>query len=116
MFRTHPTFQDIIVNIDTVMAYFAQKLEQKGGNPSPSEVLEVIQQGSLQFRRDRLKVTHQLGLYQIVPFNPPPQGHYRLHFQKLGMPQSMFSLACSSFHYLLKLHKQVGFVNRHDTH
>lgn len=63
MFRTHPTFQDIIVNIDTVMAYFSAKLDQKGGNPSPSEVLEVIQQGSLQFRRDRLKV---IGVYVIL--------------------------------------------------
>ncbi|KAH3746684.1 dymeclin-like [Dreissena polymorpha] len=55
LFRSHPTFQDIIVNIDTVMAYFSGKLEQVGGNPSPSEVLNVIQQGSRQFRRDRLK-------------------------------------------------------------
>ncbi|XP_060608390.1 dymeclin-like isoform X2 [Ruditapes philippinarum] len=55
MFRTHPTFQDIISNIDTVLAYFSGKLEQMGGNPMPTEVLEVIKQGSLQFRRDRLK-------------------------------------------------------------
>ena len=56
MFRTHPTFQDVIVNIDTVLAYFSGRLEQMGGNLSPSEVLDVIKQGSLQFRRDKLKV------------------------------------------------------------
>ncbi|KAL4216559.1 hypothetical protein ACF0H5_024282 [Mactra antiquata] len=55
MFRSHPTFQDIISNIDTVLAYFSGKLEQMGGNPSPTEVLSVIKQGALQFRRDRLK-------------------------------------------------------------
>ena len=57
MFRSHPTFQDIIVNIDTVMAYFGAKLEHLGSSPSTTEVLEVIRQGSLQFRRDRLKVS-----------------------------------------------------------
>ncbi|WAR30031.1 DYM-like protein [Mya arenaria] len=40
LFRSHPTFQDVIVNIDTVLAYFSTKLEQMGGNSSPSEVLQ----------------------------------------------------------------------------
>ena len=57
MFRTHPTFQDIIVNIDTVLSYFSTKLDTQKSTLSPGEVLDVIKQGSLQFRRDRLKVS-----------------------------------------------------------
>lgn len=68
MFRTHPTFQDIISNIDTVLAYFSGKLEQMGGNPSPTEVLNVIKQGSLQFRRDRLKVCNIFLLLEFLIF------------------------------------------------
>lgn len=70
MFRSHPTFQDIISNIDTVLAYFSGKLEQMGGNPSPSEVLSVIRQGSLQFRRDRLKKFPELKFKYVEEESP----------------------------------------------
>ncbi|XP_063437698.1 dymeclin-like [Mytilus trossulus] len=54
-FRTHPTFQDLIQNLDTVLCYYSTKLEQHGSNMSPKEVLEVIIESSKTFRRDRLK-------------------------------------------------------------
>ncbi|KAK3095350.1 hypothetical protein FSP39_013559 [Pinctada imbricata] len=55
-FRTHPTFQDIIQNIDLVLAHFSSRLEQsKHHNLSPSEVLDIITDGAKQFRRDKLK-------------------------------------------------------------
>ncbi|ELU06913.1 hypothetical protein CAPTEDRAFT_6632 [Capitella teleta] len=54
-FRTHPTFQDIIQNIDTVLSFFSARLEQADKNLSVPEVAEVIKQGALQFRKDRLK-------------------------------------------------------------
>ncbi|OWF38655.1 dymeclin-like [Mizuhopecten yessoensis] len=56
-FRTHPTFQDIIQNVDTVLSFFNTKLEQNGhkANVSPAEVLELIKDGSKQFRRDHLR-------------------------------------------------------------
>ena len=49
-----------------VLAYFSGKLEQNGGHLSPAEVLEVIKQGSVQFRRDRLKVKN---CHQTKPTN-----------------------------------------------
>ncbi|KAL3886406.1 hypothetical protein ACJMK2_026404 [Sinanodonta woodiana] len=55
IFRTHPTFQDIIQNIDTVLSFFSARLEQNGTNLSPTEVLGIIKQGALTFRRDKLK-------------------------------------------------------------
>ncbi|KAI0209934.1 Dymeclin [Lamellibrachia satsuma] len=53
-FRTHPTFQDIIQNIDTVLSFFSTKLDQLE-NLSVPEVLAVVKEGATQFRRDRLK-------------------------------------------------------------
>ncbi|XP_052785704.1 dymeclin-like isoform X2 [Mya arenaria] len=70
LFRSHPTFQDVIVNIDTVLAYFSTKLEQMGGNSSPSEVLQVIEQSSRQFRRDRLKKFPELKFKYVEEESP----------------------------------------------
>lgn len=70
MFRTHPTFQDVIVNIDTVLSYFSGKLEQNGSNLSPAEVLQVIKQGSVQFRRDRLKKFPELKFKYVEEESP----------------------------------------------
>jgi len=55
-FRTHPTFQDVIQNIDSVLVYFSNRLES---NPykdlSVHEVLDVIRQGAVYWPGDRLK-------------------------------------------------------------
>ncbi|XP_050397262.1 dymeclin [Patella vulgata] len=56
LYRTHPTFQDIIQNIETVLNYFSAMLEKSGrSNLTPNEVLEYIKQGSVKFRRERLQ-------------------------------------------------------------
>ena len=40
-----------------ILVFFTARLEQNGKNISPAEVLEVINEGAMQFRKDRLKVT-----------------------------------------------------------
>ncbi|XP_041356321.1 dymeclin-like [Gigantopelta aegis] len=69
-FRTHPTFQDIIQNIDTILAFFTARLEQNGKNISPSEVLEIINEGAIQFRKDRLKKFPELKFKYVEEDSP----------------------------------------------
>ncbi|CAE1315788.1 DYM [Acanthosepion pharaonis] len=70
MFRTHPTFQDIIQNIDTVLSYFSSRLELNGQNLSPSEVLTTIKEGAVQFRKDRLKKFPELRFKYVEEESP----------------------------------------------
>lgn len=70
MFRTHPTFQDIIQNIDTVLSYFSTRLEVNGQNLSPSEVLTTIKEGAVQFRKDRLKKFPELRFKYVEEESP----------------------------------------------
>lgn len=69
-FRTHPTFQDLIQNLDTVLCYYSTKLEQHGSNMSPKEVLEVIIESSKTFRRDRLKKFPELKFKYVEEDSP----------------------------------------------
>ncbi|GAB6032050.1 hypothetical protein CHUAL_010419 [Chamberlinius hualienensis] len=52
-FRNHPTFQDIIQNIETVLTYFSSKLEAANKDLSADDVLQIIQEGSMQWPGDR---------------------------------------------------------------
>jgi len=54
-FRNHPTFQDIIQNIETVVAYFSSHLESANKDLSADYVLRIIQERALQWPTDRLK-------------------------------------------------------------
>ncbi|XP_063217608.1 dymeclin [Bacillus rossius redtenbacheri] len=54
-FKAHPSFQDIVQNIDVVIQFFSRKLDQVQKDLSVSEVLSTIQQGALQWPPDRLK-------------------------------------------------------------
>lgn len=54
-FRTRPTFQDIIQNIDSVLSYFSSKLDVSNNDLSVNEVLEIIQEGALHWSGDRMK-------------------------------------------------------------
>nr|CAD7260328.1 unnamed protein product [Timema shepardi] len=54
-FRTHQAFQDIVNNIDAVIQFFSRKLDQNNSDLSVTEVLATIQQGALQWPRERLK-------------------------------------------------------------
>lgn len=70
-FRTHPTFQDIIQNIDTVLAFFSARLEQHPEQTlSVGVVLDVIKQGTLQWPRDRLKKFPELKFKYVEEEQP----------------------------------------------
>ncbi|ESO98060.1 hypothetical protein LOTGIDRAFT_239130 [Lottia gigantea] len=70
-YRTHPTYQDIIQNIDTVLTYFSALLEKQGkSNVTPGEVLECIKQGSIKFRKDRLQKFPELKFKYVEEDSP----------------------------------------------
>uniref|UniRef100_H2TKB9 Dymeclin n=1 Tax=Takifugu rubripes TaxID=31033 RepID=H2TKB9_TAKRU len=56
-FRTHPSFQDIMQNLDTVIGFFGQRLEQAGSDLSVERVQEVIMKGAQALPTDRLKLS-----------------------------------------------------------
>ncbi|XP_073536581.1 dymeclin isoform X2 [Phyllobates terribilis] len=55
-FRSHPSFQDIMQNIDMVIGFFSSRLEQAGSDLSVERVLEVIKQGAVALPKDRLRI------------------------------------------------------------
>ena len=55
-FHNHPSFQEIVMNIETVLTYFSNRIEALDKNLSVSEVYQIIQQSSLQWPSDRLRV------------------------------------------------------------
>ncbi|KAF7243840.1 Dymeclin [Varanus komodoensis] len=56
-FRTHPSFQDIMQNIDLVISFFSSRIEQAGAELSVERVLEIIKQGAVALPKDRLRVS-----------------------------------------------------------
>jgi len=56
-FQTHPVFAELILNIETILAFFTARLEERadGSNVSVSCVMEVIEEGVRQWPADRLK-------------------------------------------------------------
>jgi len=58
-FRTHPAFQDIVQNIDAVILYFSNRLDQVQKDLSVGEVLTTIQHGALQWPKERLRENQQ---------------------------------------------------------
>uniref|UniRef100_A0A8C4XTJ7 Dymeclin n=1 Tax=Falco tinnunculus TaxID=100819 RepID=A0A8C4XTJ7_FALTI len=58
-FRTHPSFQDVMQNIDLVITFFSSRLEQAGAELSVERVLEIIKQGAVALPKDRLRVSAQ---------------------------------------------------------
>ncbi|XP_058532951.1 dymeclin isoform X3 [Ochotona princeps] len=68
-FRTHPSFQDIMQNIDLVITFFSSRLLQAGAELSVERVLEIIKQGIVALPKDRLKAKTLLGT--------PPMCHIR---------------------------------------
>ncbi|KAK2516966.1 hypothetical protein Q9233_013433 [Columba guinea] len=59
-FRTHPSFQDIMQNIDLVISFFSSRLEQAGAELSVERVLEIIKQGAVALPKDRLRSLERL--------------------------------------------------------
>ena len=55
-FQSHITFQDIVMNIETVLIYFSNRIEAKDGQLSVEDVYSEIEHASLQWPADKLKV------------------------------------------------------------
>lgn len=69
-FRTHPTFQDIIQNLETVLTYFSARLDATDAHLTVSEVYELIREASLQWPRDKLKKFPELKFKYVEEEQP----------------------------------------------
>uniref|UniRef100_A0A4W4E4L4 Dymeclin n=1 Tax=Electrophorus electricus TaxID=8005 RepID=A0A4W4E4L4_ELEEL len=69
-FRTHPCFQDIMQNLDTVIGFFSQRLEQAGTDLSVERVQEVIKKGAAALPKERLKKFPELKFKYVEEDQP----------------------------------------------
>ncbi|XP_033845383.1 dymeclin [Periophthalmus magnuspinnatus] len=69
-FRSHPSFQDIMQNLDTVIGFFSQRLEQAGSDLSVERVQEVIMKGAQALPKDRLKKFPELKFKYVEEDQP----------------------------------------------
>ncbi|XP_071322041.1 dymeclin isoform X1 [Trachinotus anak] len=69
-FRMHPCFQDIMQNLDTVIGFFSQRLEQAGSDLSVERVQEVIMKGAQALPKDRLKKFPELKFKYVEEDQP----------------------------------------------
>lgn len=69
-FRTHPSFQDIMQNLDMVIGFFSQRLEQAGSDLSVERVQEVIMKGAQALPKDRLKKFPELKFKYVEEDQP----------------------------------------------
>ncbi|TRY94993.1 hypothetical protein DNTS_004664, partial [Danionella cerebrum] len=69
-FRSHPCFQDIMQNIDTVIGFFSLRLEQAGNDLSVERVQEVIKKGAVALPKERLKKFPELKFKYVEEEQP----------------------------------------------
>ncbi|XP_035247003.1 dymeclin isoform X2 [Anguilla anguilla] len=69
-FRSHPSFQDIMQNLDTVIGFFSARLEQAGTDLSVERVQEVIKKGAVALPKDRLKKFPELKFKYVEEDQP----------------------------------------------
>ncbi|XP_036385461.1 dymeclin isoform X1 [Megalops cyprinoides] len=69
-FRSHPSFQDIMQNLDTVIGFFSGRLEQAGTDLSVERVQEVIKKGAVALPKDRLKKFPELKFKYVEEDQP----------------------------------------------
>ncbi|XP_062455503.1 dymeclin [Rhea pennata] len=69
-FRTHPSFQDIMQNVDLVISFFSSRLEQAGAELSVERVLEIIKQGAVALPKDRLRKFPELKFKYVEEEQP----------------------------------------------
>lgn len=69
-FRTHPSFQDVMQNIDLVISFFSSRIEQAGAELSVERVLEIIKQGAVALPRDRLRKFPELKFKYVEEEQP----------------------------------------------
>lgn len=57
-FQAHPSFQDIVLNVETILTYFSNRvdIESKDRSLSVTEIYQIIQQSSLQWPSEKVKV------------------------------------------------------------
>lgn len=61
-FQSHPSFQDIIMNIETLLTYFSNRIAVSEDNTSVAQVYEIIKNSSLQWPADKMKVSLLIAL------------------------------------------------------
>jgi len=71
-FQSHVTFQDIVMNIETVLIYFANRINGKEGNLSVDDVYGEIENASLQWPADKLKKFPEL-IFRYVEDDQPDE-------------------------------------------
>ncbi|XP_077792625.1 dymeclin isoform X4 [Podarcis muralis] len=69
-FRTHPSFQDVMQNIDLVISFFSSRIEQAGAELSVERVLEIIKQGAVALPKDRLRKFPELKFKYVEEEQP----------------------------------------------
>ncbi|XP_007421927.1 dymeclin isoform X2 [Python bivittatus] len=69
-FRTHPSFQDIMQNIDLVISFFSSRIEHPGAELSVERVLEIIKQGAVALPKDRLRKFPELKFKYVEEEQP----------------------------------------------
>lgn len=78
-FQSHVTFQDIVMNIETVLIYFANRIEGKEGNLSVEDVYSEIEHASLQWPADKLKKFPEL-IFRYVEDDQPDEVNFERIF------------------------------------
>jgi len=68
-FQSHPAFQDVVINLETVLTYFSNRI-QEHESPSVEEVRSIIQLASLQWPSDRLKKFPELRFRYVEDEKP----------------------------------------------
>ncbi|KAI1289319.1 Dymeclin [Halotydeus destructor] len=71
-FQSHPSFQDIVLNIETVLIYFSNRIERESEDTSLSvnEVYQIIQQSSLQWPSEKIKKFPELKFRYVEDDSP----------------------------------------------
>ncbi|XP_070795042.1 dymeclin isoform X2 [Pituophis catenifer annectens] len=69
-FRTHPSFQDIMQNIDLVISFFSSRIDHPGAALSVERVLEIIKQGAVALPKDRLRKFPELKFKYVEEEQP----------------------------------------------
>ncbi|KAI7694011.1 Dymeclin, partial [Sarcoptes scabiei] len=54
-FHNHPLLKDLISNIDTVLSFFWQRIEQQGSDLTADEILSIIKLASFNWSKDKMK-------------------------------------------------------------
>lgn len=65
-FLSNPAFQEVIINIETVLTYFSNRIESIERTPSVEEVFEIIKQSSLQWGSEKLKVINKIYQFKFI--------------------------------------------------